>query len=168
NLLITTTHGRQFSLLLFSRGASATSPKADFVLQYKPAASFLVEPEPVPFPLVGETTVLGQQDKTRDGTTPRSGKPLFAPAGLVSAAIANTRPVEAKDSRFASLDDLLERQKAAPLPKLFGQRIEDEPVKGDRLRTGISEVLDGGDQVTVSFSVVNTSKHAILLMPPQV
>jgi hypothetical protein len=41
-------------------------------------------------------------------------------------------------------------------------------VKGDRLRAGISEVLDGGQQVIVLFSVVNTSKHPILLMPPQV
>jgi hypothetical protein len=41
-------------------------------------------------------------------------------------------------------------------------------VKGDRLRVGVSEILDGGDQVTVLFSVVNTSKQAILLMPPQV
>jgi hypothetical protein len=168
NLLITTTHGRQFSLLLFSQGASAVSPNVDFVLQYKPAASFLVEPEPVPFPLIGETTVVGQQDKTRDVTTPKSGKPLFAPTALASTAIPNTSTVEGRDSQFASLDDLLERQKAAPLPKLYGERIEDEPVKGDRLRTGISEVLDGGDQVMVLFSVVNTSKHAILLMPPQV
>jgi hypothetical protein len=51
---------------------------------------------------------------------------------------------------------------------LYGQRIEGENIKGDRLRIGISEVLDGGDQVTVLFSVVNTSKHAILLMTPQV
>jgi hypothetical protein len=29
-------------------------------------------------------------------------------------------------------------------------------------------VLDGGQQVIVLFSVVNTSKHAILLMPPQI
>jgi hypothetical protein len=67
-----------------------------------------------------------------------------------------------------SLDNLLERQKRAPLPVLYGEGMEDDEVKGNRLRTGISEVLDGGQQVIVLFSVVNTSKHAILVMPPQI
>ncbi len=67
-----------------------------------------------------------------------------------------------------SLDELLSRQERAPLPALYGERIEGENVKGDRLRAGISEVIDGGQHVVVLFSVVNTSKHAILLMTPQV
>ena len=67
-----------------------------------------------------------------------------------------------------SLDGLLERQKQAPMPVLYGERPESDEVKGDRLRAGISEVLDGGQRVIVLFSVVNTSKHAILLMPPQI
>lgn len=67
-----------------------------------------------------------------------------------------------------SLESLLERQKQAPLPLLHGERVEGDEGKGDRLRTGISEALDGGQQVIVLFSVVNTSKHAILLMPPQI
>src|SRR5215472_8809254 len=46
--------------------------------------------------------------------------------------------------------------------------MEGDEAKGERLRTGISEVLDGGQQVIVLFSVLNTSKHAILLMPPQI
>ena len=54
------------------------------------------------------------------------------------------------------------------MPVLYGERMEGDEVKGDRLRAGISEVLDGGQQVIVLFSVINTSKHAILLMPPQV
>jgi len=48
------------------------------------------------------------------------------------------------------------------------ERPEGDEAKGDRLKAGISEVLDGGQQVIVLFSVVNTSKHTILLMPPQV
>jgi len=54
------------------------------------------------------------------------------------------------------------------MPVLYGERVEGDEVKGDRLRAGISEVLDGGQQVIVLFSVVNTSKHPILLMPPQI
>jgi hypothetical protein len=76
-----------------------------------------------------------------------------------------TAPTQPKPD---SLDSLLERQKQAPMPVLYGGRPEGDEVKGDRLRAGISEVLDGGQQVIVLFSVVNTSKHAILLMPPQI
>jgi hypothetical protein len=54
------------------------------------------------------------------------------------------------------------------LPVLYGDQMEGDEVKGNRLRTGISEVLDGDQNVIVLFSVVNTSKHAILLMPPQI
>ncbi len=63
---------------------------------------------------------------------------------------------------------MLERQKLAPLPTLYGERMGSDEDKGARLRAGISEVLDGGQQVIVLFSVVNTSKHPILLMPPQI
>ena len=75
---------------------------------------------------------------------------------------------EEAQSQPKSLDDLLQQQERAPLPALYGERLEGEDVKGDRLRVGISEVIDGGQQVFVLFSAVNTSSHAILLMPPQV
>jgi len=51
---------------------------------------------------------------------------------------------------------------------MYGERIETEAIKGDRLRVGVSEVIDGGQQVIVLFSVVNASIKEILLMPPQV
>jgi hypothetical protein len=54
-LLISGVHGRQISLLLVSRGPSAAPAKVDFLLQYKPSGSFLVEPDVVPFPLVGQS-----------------------------------------------------------------------------------------------------------------
>jgi hypothetical protein len=88
---------------------------------------------------------------------------------LVSAAFSPTPTQEASSQpKSGSLETLLERQKQAPLPVLYGERMEGDEVKGDRLRTGVSEVLDGGQQVIVLFSVVNTTKHAILLMPPQI
>jgi len=88
------------------------------------------------------------------------------PASLTTAhSPLETVPAQPKPD---SLDNLLERQKQAPLPVLYGERPEGDEVKGDRLKTGISEVLDGGQQVIVLFSVVNTSKHPILLMPPQI
>jgi len=173
NLLISSIHGRQFSLLLVTRGSTASPANVDFLLQYKPAVSFLVEPDVVPFPFVGQTTPIAKAESAADraATVGVDEHPTFLPTGLVTSASSETNvhpasglhPVQAP-----SLDDLLERQGKAPLPALYGERIEAESAKGDHLRVGISEVIDGGEQVIVLFSVVNTSRHAILLMPPQV
>ncbi len=171
NVLISSIHGRQFSLLLIS-GAGVTGPgKVDFVLQYKPSKSFLVEPEIVPFPLVGQTKAISDQPAPVDlthGTNRPSAKVTVVPSTFRSST-DNAR-LDALPSAAAppSLDVLLDRQKGARLPTMYGERIETEAITGDRLRVGVSEVIDGGQQVIVLFSVVNTSRHAILLMPPQV
>lgn len=173
NLLVSSIHGRQFSFLLVSRGNTGVPTKVDFLLQYRPAASFLVEPEVVPFPLVGQTTPVVRTEPASSGATTigGDGHPSLLPAefstktpGMTGGQVA---PLPG-ESRPTSLDDLLERQENAPLPALYGERIEGEDTKGDRLRVGVSEVIDGGEQVTVLFSIVNTSRHAVLLMPPQV
>lgn len=170
NLLVSTVHGHQFSFLLVNRGSAATSPKVDFLLQYKPAASFLVEPEIVPFPLIGQTATFEKPGAAASiaNTNAKSPAQLLPTVLNLNAGDAKGVHADTTLNQSISLDDLLQRQENAPLPVLYGQRIEGENVKGDRLRVGVSEILDGGDQVTVLFSVVNTSKHAILLMPPQV
>jgi len=173
NLLISGVHGRQISLLLVSRGPSAAPAKVDFLLQYKPSGSFLVEPQVVPFPLVGQTTSLAKAQPVTNSTETNGadGQPALISTSLGTSAsnMPNLPPgPAASQAQPRSLDELLERQERAPLPVLHGEREEGEKVKGDRLRTGISEVIDNGQQVIVLFSVVNTSKHAILLMPPQV
>lgn len=170
NLLVTNIHGRQFSFLLVNRGSAAASPKVDFLLQYKPTASFLVEPEVVPFPLIGQTASIEKSVAAASTANANAKNPMqLLPTALNrDASEATGVHVETTLKQSTPLDDLLQRQENAPLPVLYGERIESEDVKGDRLRVGVSEVLDGGDQVTVLFSVLNTSKHAILLMPPQV
>jgi hypothetical protein len=171
NLLVSTIHGRQLSFLLVNQGRAATSPKVDFLLQYKPAASFLVEQQVVPFALIGQTAAVEKAVPTAS-----AGAKAYVddPAHILPTAV-NVKEAEATGAhsemtlnQSTSLDELLRRQEMAPMPVLYGERIESESVKGDRLRVGVSEVLDGGDQVTVLFSVLNTSKHAILLMTPQV
>jgi hypothetical protein len=170
NLLVSTTHGRQFSFLLVNRGSVVTSPKVDFLLQYRAAANFLVEPDVVPFPMVGQTTPIMKPGPSSALT----GHGAIQPSLIPTAALSTTTTEDpgstaaATPSVAPSLDDLLRRQQTAPLPVLYGERIGEETVKGDRLRVGVSEVLDGGDQVTVLFSIVNASKHAILLMAPLV
>ena len=173
NLLISSVRGRQFSLLLVSRGIGAAPAKVDFLVQYKPAGSFLVEPDAVPFPLVGQTAPLVkvQPIATSAAANSTDGQPSFTPTAFALTAPNGPNSVsEPVTSQPApkSLEGLLRRQQAAPLPVLYGERMQGENVKGDRLRTGISEVIDGGQEVIVLFSIVNTSKHAILLMPPQV
>jgi hypothetical protein len=166
NLLISTVNGRQIGFLLVSHGRGASPRKVDFLVRYQTAGGFLIEPEAVTFGLVAQT--IGSVPKSQSTASPissvaqSSGRLL--PAALNSASTQDTK----NETKPDSLDKLLERQKRAPLPALYGERMEDDEVKGDRLRTGISEVLDDGQQVIVLFSVVNTCKHAILLMPPQV
>jgi hypothetical protein len=171
NLLVSTTHGRQFSFLLVNRGTAVTSHKVDFLVQYKPAGSFVVGPEVVPFPLVGQTASIEKSAPPIPGvakTDPDSPAKLLPAAWGETVTEGTNIHAEMTLTQSTSLDALLQRQENAPLPVLYGERIEGENMKGDRLRVGVSEILDGGDQVTVLFSVVNTSKHAILLMPPQV
>ena len=148
NLLISTTRGRQFSFLLLSHGPRNPSSKVDFVFRYQPASGFLVEPEALPFATVSQTVPLEK-------------------AGSVPSAESNMA-TSSSVAKYDVLDELLERQKRAPLPPLLGEHVENDDSKGDRLRAGISEVIDGGQQVLVRFSVVDTSKNPILLMTPQV
>ena len=170
NLLISTIKGRQISILLVNHGHGSNPSKVDFLLRYQNAGGFLIEPDPVPFALVAQTTSLNKTP------VPISIEPVAKPAGLAAPAavliptsLQSPATSEAtSDSKADSLDSLLERQKLAPLPVLYSEHMESDEVKGARLRVGISEVLDGGQQVIVLFSVVNTSKHPILLMPPQI
>jgi hypothetical protein len=173
NLLISTIHGRQFSLLLIGRSGTTGPEKIDFLLQYKPATSFLVEPAIVPFPLVGQTRAINVQpspvDMRLEGKDrPHSGNGAVVPTALPTNTADSHAQALPSVATPASLDVLLQRQESAPLPTMYGERIETEAIKGDRLRVGVSEVIDGGQQVIVLFSVMNTSRHAILLMPPQV
>lgn len=168
NLLISTATGRQISFMLVSHSKSPAATKVDFLVRYRPAGGFLVEPETIPTALVAQTTAVTRAQPAVSG---QAATPASSAASIVPAAfnlVGNSSEPAASPAKAESLDGLLERQKQAPLPVLYGGNIEGEEVKGDRLRTGVSEVIDGGQQVIVLFSVMNTSKHAILLMPPQV
>jgi hypothetical protein len=166
NLLISTAKGRQISFLLVSHGRSTSPARVDFLLRYQTAGGFLIEPDAVPFALVAQTASVSKPQSAATGPIASTAQ---SNETLVPAAFNPTATQDASSPpKSDSLDSLLERQKQAPLPVLYGERMEGDEVKGDRLRTGISEVLDAGQQVIVLFSVVNTSKRAILLMPPQI
>jgi hypothetical protein len=171
NLLISTTGGRQVSLLLINRGESASPDRGrvDFLLRYEPAGGFFVTPSGFPFALVGETVPLIQADQVPAGPARRLSK--ITVGGNLRAAgdpPASQGDAPRGDAQSDGLEKLLEQQENAPLPVLYGEHISVESIGEDRVRAGVSRVIDGGQQVVVLFSVVNPTKHAILLMPPQV
>ena len=171
NLLISTTSGRQVSLLLVNRGeiASPDPDRVDFLLRYVPAGGFFVAPSGFPFALVGETVPLTQAEQVSVGVTRRPSQ-IAVSANMRTAGDppASQGGAPRGDVQSDGLDKLLEQQENAPLPALYGEHVSEEFIGGDRVRAGVSRVIDGGQQVVVLFSVVNPTKHAILLMPPQV
>ena len=121
NLLITTTLGHQANLLLISFGEqNGATQTVDVLLKYgKPTAgSFLVEESPFSASFIAETQKLDVHAK---GSDVASGSPTTVQlAGLMKAASFDPpRAIDGKSSEV--LDRLLDRQKRAPLPVLYGQ-----------------------------------------------
>ena len=148
NLLISTVSGRNVSLLLVNRGegSPAGRSKVSFLLNYEAAGGFLVEPTSFPFALVGETIQVDHVIPTPTISKTYSGNVV----------------------RGDGLDQLLEEQKRASLPTLFGEHVREGTEGESRVRAGVNRVIDVGVRVIALFAVVNASKHDILLMPPQV
>lgn len=167
NLLVSMTNGQQVSLLLVSRGdgPSGDPERVDFLLRFEPSSGFFITPSGFPSELVGETVPLPDAQPISRGAPPSA---RFRRFENVVPPITGGVGTQSGPHPSASLDQLLERQERAPLPALYGQHITEESISGDRVRAGVSRVIDGGQQVIVLFSVVNPLKHAILLMPPQV
>jgi len=168
NLLISTTTGHQVNLLLINHGASAAGSEAvDFLVRYEPSTDFFVSSSGFPFALVGATVPVtpGKDSAPAEATAPPQISRIRAETTIPSS----DPPAPATSvGPSRTLDQLLEEQESAPLPVLYGEHIAPESVKGDRVRAGVSRVVDAGQQVIVLFSAVNPTKHAILLMPPQV
>jgi len=166
NLLITTTLGHQVNLLLISSGQqSGGTQTVDVLLNYgKPkGGSFLIEENPLSATLIAETQKLDVSGKAPELTTIG---PQMTLAGLTKTAPADTSSAVDEKSG-AVLDKLLDRQKRASLPVLYGQH-PGEIDAGPRIKAGVSEVLDEGQEVVVLFSAVNPANHAIEILPPQV
>jgi hypothetical protein len=167
NLLVTTTLGHQVNLLLISSGQqNAGTQTVDLLLKYgKPSGgSFLVEESPVSALLIAETQRLDVPGKLPESAA--AGTPSTSLAKLIKTVAADSSGTVDEKST-AILDKLLDRQKHAALPVLYGQH-PGEIEAGPRIRAGVSEVLDEGNDVVVLFSVVNPANHAIEILPPQV
>jgi hypothetical protein len=186
NLIITTIRGYQANLLLISRGDPAgTQPNIDFMMRYRPAARFIID-QSSPSVSVAQTAVLPtpEQNKQPPATPSPAGQPKIASSMDANRSIAqraslslaldppaNDGPaavVEPHGDSASDLDALLERQRRAPLPALYGERPGVAPPGKQILKAGVSEVIDEGKEVVVLFSVLNMQDHAVELMPPQV
>jgi hypothetical protein len=173
NLLITTAQGYQANLLLISRGepGAGAKPDIDFMMRYRPVGRFIVEPS-YPSALVARTTALeGTAEPVRAQQPVLSDSTAMVPASSGSGSEVrvsgkpNDPPVTDPGT---GLDALLERQRRAPLPVLYGEKPGIVPPGTEILKAGVSEVIDRGKEVVVLFSVINLEKHAVELMPPQV
>jgi hypothetical protein len=167
NLLITTTLGHQVNLLLISNGEQNNGTQAvDLLLKYGklPGGSFLVEESATSASFVADTESLDGRSKVLE-LKPRTPEAPPAPGPKTPVSLDISKGVEEKSDEI--LDNLLDRQKRAALPVLYGQH-PGEVEAGPRVKAGVSEVLDEGREVVVLFSVVNPAKQAVEILPPQV
>lgn len=188
NLLISTTHGYQASLLLISQGeAQKARPNVDFEMRYRPAGRFIIEPSS-PSVSVAQTVALSASDRIPEkptvsasagpnaGASPGADKSRFQTVSLNLGSGAATEAAEPSGigaspqnpDASLGLETLLERQQRAPLPALYGEKPGVSPPGKQILKAGVSEVIDHGQEVVVLFSVLNVQNHAVELMPPQV
>jgi hypothetical protein len=180
NLLISTARGYQANLLLISRGEPAgPQPSIDFLMRYRPAGRFIIEPS-TPSHSVAQTAALSAQDtkpvpahatqtafREPSVTGWADGVTLVEADNGAAIAAAGNGTARSRDSS-SNLDLLLERQRKAPLPVLYGERPGIARPGKQMLKAGVSEVVDQGSEVVVLFSVVNVQEHTVKLMPPQV
>jgi len=174
NLLILSTRGLQASLLLISRGEPKEEgqPAVDFLMRYRPAGQFMIQPAASPSAMIPQTITVAST------TAVSSASGLSAsvvPASLTARGVLKERPVllataAANSTKLdrPALDDLLDRQRRAPLPVLYGQKPGISPPGKELVKTGVSEVIDQGSEVVVLFSAMNVRDHAVELMPPQI
>jgi hypothetical protein len=176
NLLISTARGLQVSLLLVSRGETKGEAQADvdFVMRYKPAGQFIVQPADTPSSIVPQTVTVGNEPLSQTRSTARV--PAIPAALRTSTITENGKPLLPSDSGKTdsgeqdrtAVDELLDRQRRAPMPVLYGQRTGISSPGHELIKAGVSEVIDQGSTVVVLFSAVNAEDHAVELMPPQI
>src|ERR1700693_5539951 len=99
NLLISTVHGYQANLLLISRGESAgAQPNVDFMMRYRPAGRFVIEPS-APSVAIAQTVSLPTSGQATEPPARSTGanrstveRASFNPAGIETAPDAGSKP----------------------------------------------------------------------------
>jgi hypothetical protein len=139
NLLISPRSGQHVSLELINDGPDGGATPVDFLLDYKPAGSFLV----------------------------RDTAPASAADGNKEAAVAVARPAAGPSASSSAgappsaLELEYEQQQRINTPDW-------SKWENKQFETSLGDVRQWENQVAVSFSVLNTSGHAIEIVPPQI
>ena len=164
------------SLLLVSRGETKADAQADvdFVMRYKPSGQFLVQPADTPSLIMPQTVTIGNESLSSTQTT--RDVPVTPAALRTNSVVDNSkRPLPADTGKTdlrkqdrSAFDELLDRQRRAPMPVLYGQRTGISSPGHELIKAGVSEVIDQGSTVVVLFSALNAEDHAVELMPPQI
>ena len=116
----------------------AGTREVDFVVEYSPPTGIWIS-------------------ETRDiGATPQ----------VVQNTTERTVPAELETERILTL--LLQAQKKAPLPTLYGERAPVAHNDGDSVKAGVSSIQEQDRELRIAFSVVNSGSSSIELLPPQV
>src|SRR5712692_7497525 len=143
NLLISSTRGVQASLLLVSRGEpkGEGQPAVDFLMRYKPAGQFMIQPVDTPSAVIPQTITVASTSPIRSASGP--SVPVIRASLTVSGGSKERpqSPVAANSTKVdrTALDDLLDRQRRAPLPVLYGQKPGISPPGKELVKTGVSE-----------------------------
>jgi hypothetical protein len=136
NLLISTRSGQHVSLELMNDGTDGGLTPVDFLLDYKPTGSFLVR----------DTAPASTADGSKEGAVA-----VAPPAGPRARASAGAPP--------SALELEYEQQQRINTPDW-------SKWENKQFETSLGDVRQWGNQVAVSFSVLNTSGHAIEIVPP--
>jgi hypothetical protein len=176
NLLISTSHGYQASLLLISRGNPANAqPNVDFMMRYRPAGKFIIEPSSPSLSVAQTVSLTANESIPEKATVSTAAAPKAFSSGEADRSLfqavslpSGIRAASQDPYATLGLETLLQRQERAPLPTLYGGKPGVAAPGKQILKAGVSEVIDQGKEVIVLFSVLNVQNHAVELMPPQV
>jgi hypothetical protein len=139
NLLITTTLGHQVNLLPIGSGQqNGGTQTVDVLLKYgqPTGGGFLVEENPFSASLIAETQRFDMQGKAPEAAS--NGAPMASLAALTkTASIGGSGGIDEKSTPV--LDKLLDRQKQAALPVLYGQHPRQIDA-GPRVKAGVIDV----------------------------
>lgn len=124
--------------------------------------------------MLPQTVTVGNEPLSHTRST--GGVPVIPAALQTSTVTENVKPPLPSDTGKTDLgkqeptavDELLDRQRRAPMPVLYGQRTGISSPGHELIKAGVSEVIDQGRTVVVLFSALNADNHAVELMPPQI
>ena len=161
NLLIALQSGNMVSLKLMSSGDDGTTPALDYILDYhQPRSLFAISGTP--------NSPLNSAAISSD---PAPSDPVHSKKGALPPKTISETNVN--DSTPHSIDDALSRQAAVPAPVWLKASDLKNAIKSnakapETIAVSIGSVIQNGDTMTVTYSVLNISNQWVQVLPPQI